>query len=63
LQNEKSSHRTKHIATKYHFVRDLCKVKELEVKYCPSENMIADLLTKPLEAVKTRKFAQEFGLL
>jgi hypothetical protein len=63
LQNEKASHRTKHIATKYYFVRDLCKSKELEVKYCPSEIMIADLLTKPLEAVKTRQFTMDIGLI
>src|SRR6218665_950177 len=44
LQNEKSSHRTKHVATKFHFVRDLYKSKKLDVKYCPSERMIADLL-------------------
>jgi len=62
LQNERASHRTKHIATKHHFVRELCKSKELDVQYCPSENMMADLLTKPLEAVKTRKFTQAFGL-
>ena len=36
--------------------------KELDIKYCPSEHMIADLLTKPLEAVKTRKFTSEIGL-
>src|SRR6218665_122649 len=63
LQNEKSSHTTKHVATKFHFVRDLYKSKELDVKYCPSERMIADLLTKPLEAVKTRKFTLDIGLI
>src|SRR6218665_294510 len=57
LQNEKSSHRTKH------FVRDLYKSKELDVKYCPSERMIDDLLTKPLEAVKTRQFTLDIGLI
>src|SRR6218665_360900 len=71
LQNEKSSHRTKHVATKFqffvatkfHFVRDLYKSKELDVKYCPSERVIADLLTKPLEAVKTRQFTLDIGLI
>ena len=62
LQSDKASHRTKHIETKYHFVRELYKEKKLDVKYCPSESMIADLLTKPLEAVKIRKFTSEIGL-
>src|SRR6218665_98731 len=63
LQNEKSSHRTKHVATKFHFVRDFYKSKELDVKYCPSDRMIADLLTKPLEAVKTRQFTLDIALI
>src|SRR6218665_3906657 len=63
LQNEKTTHRTKHVATKFHFVRDLYKSKELDVKYCPSERMIADLLTKTLEAVKTRQFTLDIGLI
>jgi hypothetical protein len=63
LQNDKSSQRTKHIATKYHFIRDLYKSKEIDVKYCPSEIMIADILTKPLESVKIRQFSRDIGLV
>jgi hypothetical protein len=63
LQNERSSHRTKHIATKYHFVRDLFKSGEIEVKYCPSETMTADMLTKPLGAEKLRQFTRDIGLV
>jgi hypothetical protein len=63
LQDERSSHRTKHIATKYHFVRDLFRCGEIDVKYCPSENMTADILTKPLGPEKLRQFTQDLGLV
>ena len=62
LQNEKSSGRTKHIDTKYHYVRDLLKQGEIDVIYCASNEMMADLLTKPLEATKTKQFTKDIGL-
>jgi hypothetical protein len=63
LQDERSSHHTKHIATKYHFVRDLFKSGEIDVKYCPSETMTADILTKPLGPEKLRQLTQDLGLV
>jgi len=36
IQSEKSCHQTKHIATKYHFIRDLYKQNDIAVKYCSS---------------------------
>ena len=43
-----SSSRTKHIDTKYHYVRDLQEKKIIELEYCKSCNMLADIMTKPL---------------
>jgi len=37
--------RTKHIELKYHFIRKQIKSGTVELKYCPTENMIADMLT------------------
>ena len=47
-KNPKYHPRTKHIDIKYHFVRDKVLNKEVPLEYCPSEEMVADLLTKPL---------------
>ena len=63
LKNDKSSSRTKHIDIKYHFVRDLYRSGDTDVKNCPSEQMTANLLTKPLEAVKTRQFVVNIGFV
>ena len=46
---------TKHIDTRYNFIRDLVNNNVIQIQYCPSELMIADVLTKPLSKVKCRK--------
>ena len=40
--------RSKHIHVRYHFLRELIQANELTVVYCPTEEMIADILNKPL---------------
>jgi hypothetical protein len=44
--------RTKHIDTRFHFIRDLIKDNVIEIKYLPTDHMIADILTKALPRVK-----------
>lgn len=62
VDNEKFSRRTKHIDTKYHFVRDLKQKDIVNIQYCPTDNMVADLLTKPLHFIKLNKFRSELLL-
>ncbi len=40
--------RTKHIEIKYHFIRELVRNGVVQLRYCPTEEMIADMLTKGL---------------
>ena len=47
-QKELNHHTTKHINPKFHLTRQLIKNQELIVKYCPTGQMVADILTKPL---------------
>lgn len=58
----KFSNRTKHIATKYHFVRDIKASGEIRFVYCPTEDMVADLLTKPLGGTRLAKMRAMCGL-
>ena len=46
--NSKDHAKTKHIAIKCHFLRNLVNNNEVILKYCPSNLMIEDLLTKAL---------------
>ena len=40
--------KTKHIAIKYHFVRELVQDKEIRLEYVHSKEKIVDIFTKPL---------------
>lgn len=51
-ESRKFSNRTKHISVKYHFTSDLKAKGVVDFKYCPTEENIADMLTKPLKNVK-----------
>ena len=37
--------RTKHIEIKYHFIQEKVLDETIELKYCPTNDMIADMLT------------------
>ena len=47
--------RTKHIDVRYHYIRETIESKAIKVQYCPTEEMVADLLTKPLSKERFKK--------
>ena len=50
LTNGKSSSdRTSHINIGYFFIKDRVDSGEIKIEYKPTEEMIADILTKPLQ--------------
>ena len=54
--------RTKHIDIRFHFIRWIVENGSLALVYCPTEDMIADTLTKPLPSAKAKHFTVELGL-
>jgi hypothetical protein len=54
---------TKHINIQWHFIHFLIENGSIELIYCPTEDMTADLLTKLLPSTKARHFAHLIGLL
>ena len=40
--------RTKHVEVDYHYVRDRVTKKEIQIRFIPSKDQLADVLTKPL---------------
>ena len=54
--------RSKHIAIKYHFIRDETKNGTIDVHYCRSEDMIADMMTKGLYAERFEKLRDMTGV-
>lgn len=62
LVKEYSHKRTKHIDLRYHFVKDLVQEKQINIKYLPTDQMIADVLTKPLCSQKHINFVNNLAL-
>lgn len=50
--------RTKHIDVRHHFIRDTIKNNLITVNYLPTDEMIADVLTKPLLREKHETFVK-----
>ena len=62
MDHKNFNHRTKHIGTKFHFIKDLKDQQLIEYKYCPTADMKAVMLTKPLGKIKLKGFAEMSGL-
>ncbi|CDO77187.1 hypothetical protein BN946_scf184705.g12 [Trametes cinnabarina] len=55
--------RIKHIDIRFHFIRWVIEDKKLCLVYCPTDDMVADVLTKALPSPKVKHFAAALGLL
>ena len=55
--------RTKHIDVRWHFIKFCVDNEAINISYCPTEDMTADILTKPLSTQKVNKFTIALGLL
>jgi hypothetical protein len=62
-KNEIHTDRSKHIDVRYHFVREQIQIGAIEIVYCPTGEMTADLMTKSLGTVKHAKFTKSLGLV
>jgi hypothetical protein len=60
VKNGKSnSNRTRHIAVRFFFVADRVKSKEINIEYMPTGEMLADILTKPLQGALFKKLRNQ----
>ncbi|KXJ83585.1 hypothetical protein RP20_CCG003950 [Aedes albopictus] len=62
VEVERQSRLSKHIDTRMHFTKDLVQRGIVGLKYCATETMVADVLTKPVGSVKQKQFATALGL-
>jgi hypothetical protein len=44
-----SGKRTRHINIRYFFITDRANRKEISIEWCPTKDMVADFMTKPLQ--------------
>lgn len=61
-KNPVSHSQNKHIDTKYHFIREQVKNKNVELVYCRTEDQLANIFTKPLKADIFHKLKEKLGM-
>lgn len=55
--------RSKHIETRFHFLRDQVNKGRLEIEYCCIEDQCADKLTKPLKVARFQTLRSKVGMM
>lgn len=63
VSNPTNHKSTKHIETRHLFVRDLVQKERIHVEYCPTKDMVADLLTKALPPGQFQQLRERMGVL
>lgn len=54
--------RSKHIDIQHHYIREVVSSQEIQLQYCSTQKMAADVLTKSLARDKHQHFVQLLGL-
>jgi hypothetical protein len=55
--------RSKHIEIKYHYIREMVQKGAVKLQYVPTDEQVADVLTKPLSRVKFEYFRDKLGVV
>ncbi|OIT21260.1 hypothetical protein A4A49_56223, partial [Nicotiana attenuata] len=54
--------RSKHIDTRYHFIRECIAKKKVKLKYVKSHDQVADIFTKPLKFEDFQRLRSSLGV-
>jgi len=60
--NAQFSQKTKHINIWYYFIRDHINTKDIKLNYVPTDEIIADIFTKPLPKPAFKKLRIKLGI-
>lgn len=61
-KNPEFHKRTKHIDIRYHFVREKVEDGQVDLNYCPTQEMLADIMTKPIAASQFGALRTKLGI-
>jgi transposase InsO family protein len=62
VRGQTNPKRTRHIDTKYHFVKDLAEKKIISLKYIETQRQVADLLTKAKDSTTFKALYENLNL-
>ena len=62
-RNPVTHSRTKHNDIRYHYIREAVDANTIDLKYCPTEDMNADIMTKPLPKTRFSNLCSKMGLV
>ncbi|GMF61711.1 unnamed protein product [Phytophthora fragariaefolia] len=62
VKNPGNHKTTKHVQVRYLFTRDLVEEGRLDIHYCPTDDMAADILTKVLPPTQFTKLRELIGV-
>ena len=62
-ENHVSHDRSKHIETRYYYIRDMVQRGALKLQYISTDEQVANVLTKPLSHVKFEYFRDKLGIV
>ena len=54
--------RTKHFEIRLYFIRDTIESNKINVEYLPTDQMLADILTKGLPGPKAKTLVEKLGI-
>ena len=63
LENPVFHNHSKHMEMRYHYVRDMVQRRAISLRYVPTNEQTADVLTKPLYKTKFEYFWDKLGVL
>ena len=62
FKNPEYHARTKHINIQHHFIQATIEMKQVELVYCPTQDMVADVLMKALVKAKHEYFCEQLNI-
>jgi len=62
-KNPISHGKSKHIETRFHYLRDQVNKCKIKVKYCSTLDQVANIFTKPVKRAQFLKLRRELGVV